>query len=49
VLFKVIAALIAIIAFPFTAALMNRLLPSIDGMTPARRPNVSRSPHSPIR
>ncbi|MBY0560980.1 Na/Pi symporter [Hyphomicrobium sp.] len=33
VLFKVIAALIAIVAFPFTAALMNALAASIDGMT----------------
>jgi phosphate:Na+ symporter len=33
VLFKVIAALIAIAAFPFTAALMKALSPSIDGMT----------------
>jgi phosphate:Na+ symporter len=33
VLFKLIAALIAIIAFPFTAALMRALLGSIDGMT----------------
>ena len=33
VLFKVIAALIAIAAFPFTAALMRTLIDSIDGMT----------------
>ena len=33
VLFKVIAALIAIAAFPFTAALMKVLAASIDGMT----------------
>ncbi|SFV29672.1 Na/Pi cotransporter family protein [Hyphomicrobium facile] len=33
VLFKVIAALIAIVAFPFTAALMNAFAASIDGMT----------------
>ncbi|MBZ6077978.1 Na/Pi cotransporter family protein [Microvirga puerhi] len=33
VLFKVIAALIAIIAFPFTAALMSRFSASVDGMT----------------
>jgi phosphate:Na+ symporter len=33
VLFKVIAALIAIVAFPFTAALMKGLSTSIDGMT----------------
>lgn len=33
VLFKVIAALIAIVAFPFTAALMKALAASIDGMT----------------
>ncbi|MDR2856444.1 MAG: Na/Pi symporter [Novosphingobium sp.] len=32
-LFKVIAALIAIIAFPFTAELMKALLPSVDGTT----------------
>ena len=33
VLFKVIAAVIAVIAFPFTAALMKRLAASIDGTT----------------
>jgi phosphate:Na+ symporter len=33
VLFKVIAALIAIVAFPFTAALMRALSASVDGMT----------------
>jgi phosphate:Na+ symporter len=33
VLFKLIAALIAIAAFPFTAALMKSLSSSIDGMT----------------
>ncbi|CAN7748138.1 Na/Pi cotransporter family protein [Rhizobium sp. LjRoot258] len=33
VLFKVIAALIAIAAFPFTAALMKSLSASVDGMT----------------
>src|SRR5262249_15371965 len=33
VLFKVIAALIAIVAFPFTAALMKSLASSVDGMT----------------
>lgn len=33
VLFKVIAALIAIIAFPFTAALMKALAASVDGTT----------------
>ena len=33
VLFKVIAALIAIVAFPFTAALMKGLVASVDGMT----------------
>lgn len=33
VLFKVIAALIAIAAFPLTAALMNRFSASVDGMT----------------
>jgi phosphate:Na+ symporter len=33
VLFKVIAALIAIVAFPFTAALMKVLAESVDGMT----------------
>src|SRR5215467_1217327 len=33
VLFKVIAALIAIVAFPFTAALMNVFTASVDGMT----------------
>ncbi len=33
VLFKLIAALIALVAFPFTAALMARLSPSIDGTT----------------
>ncbi|HWW47096.1 MAG TPA: Na/Pi symporter [Xanthobacteraceae bacterium] len=33
VLFKVIAALIAIVAFPFTAALMNVFAASVDGMT----------------
>ncbi|WP_072392518.1 Na/Pi symporter [Hyphomicrobium sp. CS1BSMeth3] len=33
VLFKVIAALIAIIAFPFTAALMKALTSSVDGTT----------------
>jgi phosphate:Na+ symporter len=33
VLFKVIAALIAIVAFPFTASLMKVLSASIDGMT----------------
>jgi phosphate:Na+ symporter len=33
VLFKVIAALIAIAAFPFTAALMTRFMASVDGMT----------------
>src|SRR5262245_45294739 len=33
VLFKVVAALIAIVAFPFTAALMKVFAASIDGMT----------------
>ncbi|MBN9260078.1 MAG: Na/Pi cotransporter family protein [Hyphomicrobium sp.] len=33
VLFKVIAALIAIVAFPFTAALMKALTSSVDGTT----------------
>jgi phosphate:Na+ symporter len=33
VLFKIIAALIAIVAFPFTAALMRYFAASIDGMT----------------
>lgn len=33
VLFKVIAALIAIVAFPLTAALMETLSASVDGMT----------------
>src|SRR5262245_11809336 len=33
VLFKVIAALIAIVAFPFTPALMNVLAASVDGVT----------------
>jgi phosphate:Na+ symporter len=33
VLFKVIAALIAIVAFPFTAALMKVFAVSVDGMT----------------
>jgi phosphate:Na+ symporter len=33
VLFKVIAALIAIVAFPFTAALMKVLAAAVDGMT----------------
>ncbi|HVX35725.1 MAG TPA: Na/Pi symporter [Hyphomicrobium sp.] len=33
VLFKIIAALIAIIAFPFTAALMRVFAGSVDGMT----------------
>ncbi|WP_378948102.1 Na/Pi cotransporter family protein [Mesorhizobium sp. ANAO-SY3R2] len=33
VLFKVIAALIAILAFPLTAALMKALAESVDGMT----------------
>jgi phosphate:Na+ symporter len=33
VLFKVIAAIIALAAFPFTAALMSRLSASIDGTT----------------
>ncbi|MDL2406428.1 Na/Pi symporter [Rhizobium calliandrae] len=33
ILFKIIAALIAIIAFPFTAALMNGFSASVDGMT----------------
>ncbi|BCH28635.1 hypothetical protein MesoLjLc_05650 [Mesorhizobium sp. L-8-10] len=33
VLFKAIAALIAIVAFPFTAALMNALVASVDGVT----------------
>ncbi|MBB5576879.1 MULTISPECIES: Na/Pi cotransporter family protein [Rhizobium] len=33
VLFKIIAALIAIVAFPFTAALMNGFSTSVDGMT----------------
>ena len=33
VLFKVIAALIAIVAFPFTAPLMNVFTASVDGMT----------------
>jgi phosphate:Na+ symporter len=33
VLFKLIAALIAIIAFPFTTALMKSLAGSVDGMT----------------
>lgn len=33
VLFKVIAALIAVAAFPFTAALMKTLTASVDGMT----------------
>ena len=32
-LFKVIAALIALVAFPFTAALMGRLAGSVDGTT----------------
>ena len=32
-LFKVIAALIAIVAFPFTAALMSVLTASVNGMT----------------
>ncbi|MEZ0170729.1 Na/Pi cotransporter family protein [Microvirga sp. TS319] len=33
VLFKVIAALIAVVAFPFTAALMRAFTASVDGMT----------------
>ncbi|BCP52201.1 hypothetical protein K32_08180 [Kaistia sp. 32K] len=33
VLFKLIAALIAIVAFPFTAALMSRFSTSVDGTT----------------
>ncbi|HLY00744.1 MAG TPA: Na/Pi symporter [Roseiarcus sp.] len=33
VLFKVIAAVIALVAFPFTVALMQRLAPSVDGAT----------------
>jgi len=33
VLFKLIAALIAIVAFPFTAALMSRFSASVDGTT----------------
>jgi phosphate:Na+ symporter len=33
VLFKVIAALIALVTFPFTVALMRRLAPSVDGVT----------------
>lgn len=33
VLFKLIAALIAFVAFPFTTALMQRLAPSVDGVT----------------
>jgi phosphate:Na+ symporter len=33
VLFKLVAALIAIVAFPFTAALMKVLSASVDGMT----------------
>ncbi len=33
VLFKLIAALIALVAFPFTAALMGRLAASVDGTT----------------
>src|SRR5262245_57056256 len=33
VLFKVIAAVIAIVAFPFTAELMKRFVASVDGMT----------------
>jgi phosphate:Na+ symporter len=33
VLFKVIAALIAVLVFPLTIALMKRLEPSLDGMT----------------
>ncbi|MBW9118308.1 Na/Pi cotransporter family protein [Rhizobium cauense] len=33
VLFKLIAALIAIVAFPFTAPLMKSFLSSVDGMT----------------
>jgi phosphate:Na+ symporter len=33
VLFKVIAAIIAIVAFPFTAALMKAAAASVDGMT----------------
>src|SRR5262245_37897203 len=33
VLFKVIAAVIAIVAFPFTAALMKVFVASVDGMT----------------
>src|SRR5262245_23283684 len=33
VLFKLIAALIAVVAFPFTAALMKVLAASVDGMT----------------
>ena len=33
VLFKVIAAIIAVAAFPFTMALMRRLAPSMDGTT----------------
>jgi phosphate:Na+ symporter len=33
VLFKLVAAVIAIVAFPFTAALMNAFVASVDGMT----------------
>ncbi|EIM25408.1 Na/Pi cotransporter family protein [Microvirga lotononidis] len=33
ILFKVIAALIAVVVFPFTAALMRNLAASVDGMT----------------
>jgi phosphate:Na+ symporter len=33
VLFKMIAALIALASFPFTVALMRRLAPSVDGVT----------------
>src|SRR5262245_4628235 len=33
VLFKLIAALIAVVAFPFTPALMNAFAASVDGMT----------------
>ncbi|WP_424811011.1 Na/Pi cotransporter family protein [Roseococcus sp. YIM B11640] len=33
VLFKLIAALIAVAAFPFTSRLMHHLLPSLEGMT----------------
>jgi phosphate:Na+ symporter len=33
VLFKLIAALIALATFPFTVALMRRLAPSVDGVT----------------